>query len=55
LFDWRGHLLRPSRCQYCGGIVRSPHALGGLLAYCGSKRKLFVLLRNNQSRQRRRE
>jgi len=24
--------LRPSRCQYCGGIVRSPHALGGLLA-----------------------
>jgi hypothetical protein len=40
---------RPSRCQNCGGIVRSPHALGPPMAKLLRKRKLFVRLRNNRS------
>jgi hypothetical protein len=40
---------RPSRCQNCGGIVRSPHALGSPMAKQRRKRKLFVRLRNNRS------
>ncbi|MEY3633610.1 MAG: hypothetical protein RLZZ61_20 [Pseudomonadota bacterium] len=40
---------RPSRCQNCGGIVRSPHALERPMAKQRRKRKLFVRLRNNRS------
>ena len=40
---------RPSRCQNCGGIVRSPHALGPHMAKQRRERKLFVRLRNNRS------
>ena len=42
-------LFGPSRCQNCGGIVRSPHALGGAMAKLRRKRKLFVRSRNNRS------
>ena len=51
------HLVRlaepftgPSRCQNCGGIVRSPHALGNVMAKECVKSKLFVPWRNNRSR-----
>ena len=43
---------RPSRCQNCGGVVRSPHALARPMAKRGSKRKLFVHRRNNRSQAR---
>jgi hypothetical protein len=50
------HLVRlaepvfgPSRCQNCGGIVRSPHALEQVMAKQRRKRKLFVRPRNNRS------
>lgn len=50
------HLVRlaepvfgPSRCQNCGGIVRSPHALERPMAKLRRKRKLFVRSRNNRS------
>ena len=43
-------LVRPSRCQNCGGFVRSPHALGGPMAKDYAKSKLFVPQRNYRSR-----
>ncbi len=43
-------VLRPSRYQNCGGIVRSPHALARPMAKQREKRKLFVRPRNNRSR-----
>jgi hypothetical protein len=53
------HLVRlaepvfgPSRCQNCGGIVRSPHALDRSMAKLQRKRKLFVRSRNNRSQAR---
>jgi len=42
--------MRPSRCQYCGGLVRSPHALGGHMVAKHQKSKLFVRCRNFMSR-----
>ena len=45
-------LFGPSRCQNCGGIVRSPHALGTPMAKLSLKRKLFVRWRNNRSQTR---
>jgi hypothetical protein len=45
-------LFGPSRCQNCGGIVRSPHALGTPMAKLSLKRKLFVRQRNNRSQAR---
>jgi hypothetical protein len=42
-------LVRPSRCQNCGGIVRSPYALDHPLTKKAAKRKLFVPLRNYRS------
>jgi len=41
--------MRPSRCQYCGGVVRSPHALGSRIAVTAQKSKLFVQRRNNRA------
>ena len=43
-------LVRPSRCQNCGGSIRSPHALGGPIANYRVKSKLFVRQRNYRSR-----
>ena len=43
-------LVGPSRCQNCGGSVRSPHALGGPIANYRVKSKLFVRQRNYRSR-----
>ena len=34
--------MRPSRCQYCGGVVRSPHALGRRMVWKRKKSKPFV-------------
>jgi hypothetical protein len=45
-------VFRPSRYQNCGGIVRSPHALGMPMAKLSLKRKLFVRWRNNRSQAR---
>jgi hypothetical protein len=42
--------MRPSRCQYCGGLVRSPHALDGHMLAKHQKSKLFVQRRNYMSR-----
>ena len=42
-------LFGPSRCQNCGGIVRSPHAPGRPMAKLSLKSKLFVRWRNNRS------
>ena len=42
-------LVGPSRCQNCGGSVRSPYALGGPMAKQPAKSKLFVQWRNYRS------
>ena len=42
-------LAGPSRCQNCGGSVRSPRALGSPMAKQLSISKLFVHLRNYRS------
>ena len=42
-------LVGPSRCQNCGGSVRSPHALGRPMAKQLPISKLFVDLRNYRS------
>ena len=42
-------LVGPSRCQNCGGSVRSPHALGGHMAKKPWISKLFVPSRNYRS------
>ena len=42
-------LVGPSRCQNCGGSVRSPHALGGSMAKQLGIRKLFVPSRHYRS------
>jgi hypothetical protein len=42
--------MRPSRCQYCGGNIRSPHALGGHMVVKPKKSKLFVRRSNNRAR-----
>ncbi len=42
-------LVGPSRCQNCGGSVRSPHALGVLMAKQLWISKLFVPSRNYRS------
>ena len=43
-------LVGPSRCQNCGGFVRSPYALDGPIANYRVKSKLFVRRRNYRSR-----
>ena len=42
-------LVGPSRCQNCGGSVRSPYALGGPMTKQHAKSKLFVQWRNYRS------
>ena len=38
---------KPSRCQYCGGTIRSPHALDGYMVANARKSKLFVQCSKN--------